>query len=1167
MNNTKDDKKNILKYTKMDPITHIRHRPDMYCGSIKQKEIETYTSDEKLHISKKNINVSPAFIRIFIEPMSNVIDNYVRSKNSNNKCSEIRIEVNKESGEIVFWNDGNYIPIEVHKEEKCYNHTLIFGYLLTSSNYDDEEDRYDISGKNGIGGKVSVVFSKEFTVTGIDPKKGKIFKQTWKDGMKNVSKPIIEDTDIKKSYTEVRFIPDFKYFGMEGITDDIVELFRKYVIDTSMITKTTNVYFNNKIIDIHNLEDYAKLYSDNDTSEFLNIKTKDCEIFLTPSRDFESISFANGIITHRGGTHVNSWSETLFRPILDKLNKPKKPQLTILDVKKCFRLFVVASVNKPVFDSQEKEVLEGPEIVSSVKTSDINKICKWSVMERLQDMIYAKEFIVLKKTQRKKRGHTKIEGLDPANNEGGKNGHQCTLILVEGLSAKTFAVSGIEVGAYDKTGRDWYGIFPLRGKLLNCRNCKPSSISNNKVITSIIQALGLEYDVDYKDDENYRKLRYGRVMIITDSDCDGIHISSLIQNAFHSLFPSLLERKQSFIVSLQTPIVRVFLKGQKDKLFYDEISYKNWVEEYKKENPTKKIEHKYYKGLGTSNDKDVKETFGKKIIEFVMDVDTLKLMNKVFCKTQSDARKEWLSSYNPNSNIINWIPDKVEIKQMNISHYLNNETIKFSFDDCKRSIPNILDGLKESHRKVLYSCFKRNLSYNGKTLKVAQLSGYVAEHSGYHHGEQNLFDTITKMAQFFVGSNNIPLLYRDGQFGSRINNGKDAANARYIFTKIDELTRLIYKQEDDILLDNQEDDGDIIEPKFYIPILPMILVNGITAGIGTGWSCNIPSYNPLELVECIKIWLENNGSIFIEKDDCSHDSILPKIKPWYSCFTGKIEKTDKEGQFKSYGNVFSNGNKKIINELPIGMSTDKFKDFLEDLKVDKKIKNYKNHSKTKTIHFVLTEEDEFKANEESLKLHDTINTSNMVAFTENNQICKFDTIDEIIDYFCGVRYRFYMNRKKHQINELQKIIKFLGNKYRFLKEVMNDDIKLFEIKDSKRTSRTTKDLVKELEKRKYDKELNNSNIVENENKEDDSESLKGYNYLLGMQFRSITEEKINKLNNEIESKNKILVEIKNISEKDMWLNDLDNFIHSYKIWYNKISTQDHNKDNIKKSKK
>ena len=1152
--------KSKQKYEKMDQLSHITKRPEMYIGSTSLKNRSEAIASENLKIIFKEVLLSSGFLRVFIEPLSNIIDNNTRSKKTKTPCTEIRVDINKELGEIRFWNDGKHIPIEMHTEEKCYNHTLIFGHLLTSENYDDDEDRYDISGKNGIGVKLSNVFSSEFIVSGLDPVNKKTFYQKWENGMSVVYPPVIKSTNLTNSYTEIRFKPNFKYFGIDGFSDDHIELFRRYIIDTAMITKTPQIYFNGELINIHNLEDYAKLYSDIDTPEIMYIKSTDCEVVLTPANDFQAISFANGISTPLGGIHVDSWCEALFRPILDKLNKPKKPQLTIKDVKKCFRIFITASVIKPTFESQEKRLLEGPIVSVEVKPVHINKICKWSVIERLEDMIRAKEFIALKKTQRKKKGHIKIEGLDPANNEGGKLGHQCTLILVEGLSAKTYAVAGIEVGINGKKGRDWYGIYPLRGKCKNVRDATLESIAINKVVGDIIKSLGVEYGVDYSIDENYYKLRYGRIMILTDQDVDGIHIASLIQNIFHALFPSLLERKKSFIISLQTPLVRVYLKDKKDQLFYDMKSYEIWLENYRKTN-NNKIEHKYYKGLGTSNEDSIHDTFGKKIIEFVLDEKTTDTMNKAFRKNKADSRKEWLAQYNPNTPSITWNSfEQEEHKTMTFTNFIDTELIKHSIDNCGRTIPNVLDGLKEGNRKILFACFKRNLRFKGKTLKVAQLAGYVAEHSGYHHGEQNLFDTITGMAGCYIGSNNIPLLYRDGQFGTRIANGKDAANARYIFTKLDELTRLIFRQEDDVLLSYNKDDDEVIEPKYYIPIIPMILVNGCLAGIGTGWSSTIPCYNPIDIISCIKLWLEHNGDIFRADDDDENniESILPKIIPWYRGFTGIIEETDKKGQYVSRGRLIENNNKQIVNELPVGLATDKFKDFLEDLKIDKKIKNYKNHSKTKTVHFVITPEDKFKCNEKTLKLCENINTSNMVAFTENQQICKFNTVDEIIDYFCGVRYRFYRLRKEHQLKEIKHNISFLGNKKRFLEEVMNEDIKLFEMNDNKRVSRKNCDIVKELEKRNYTKQYG-----KHEKDEDDEESSNGYNYLLGMQFRSITSEKINKLKNDIDSNIKRHEEIKKVSEKEMWLSDLEEFESVYKKWVENI---DKDKESKKKNK-
>ena len=1032
--------KSKQKYSKMDPIDHILHRPDMYTGSTRSRSIEDYiASFPDFRITKKNVNYSPAILRIFVEPLSNAIDNVARSIESGRSCTQIKITVNKETGETSIWNDGDYIPIEINKENNCYNHSLIFGQLLTSSNYDDKEERYNISGRNGFGVKACNVFSEYFSVKGLDPENKKTFHQEWTQNMKLVLDPVIQKTTVKKGYTEVLWAPDFKQFGIDGYSQDIIDLYCRYAVDTAMLSNV-NVYFNDILIPVKNLKDYSKLYTQpcEQDLDILFINTPNAQIVITPASYYQFVSFVNGVYTSLGGTHIDAWTEAAFRPIVEKLSKNKgSSTYTIGDIKKFFKIFVSVKVINPEFESQSKHKLESP-VEANIKQKDINTILKWSIIDEIKR---SKELGALRKLERKKRNFVKIDGLDPANNEGGKNAHECTLILVEGLSAKTYAVQGIEVGAFGKTGRDFFGCYALRGKLLNTRNAKTASITKNAVISDIIKALGVRTGVDYTDENEFKTLRYGRVMIITDADVDGIHIKGLLLNLFHNLFPTLLERKNSFFTCMQTPIVRVYLPNKKEKLFYDEREYQEYVD---KQNSTGiKINKKYYKGLGSSSNQDIMDTFGQKMITFTADDNTTLNMNKVFHTKQADSRKTWLENYDPKNVVLAWEGDKQETTPLSISDFLNTEMILFSINDCKRSIPGMMDGLKESHRKTLYACFLKNLKYTGKTLKVAQLAGYVAEKTGYHHGEQNLYDTITKMANAFPGSNNIPLLYRDGQFGSRTEGGKDAANARYIHTKLDALTRLLYRQEDDVLLEQVVDDGDIVEPKFYVPILPTVLINGIIAAIGTGWSCAIPSYNPIDLIECVKTWLENDGKILEEKNG-TFSSILPEITPWYRGYNGIIEKTG-EGKYTTWGNVSVDKKTKIVDELPISMWTNNFKEYLDTLLEDKTIKKVKNYSTPTKVKFVITEEnDGILCTKENLKLYKYIYTSNMVLFTEKGILKKFNSIDEIISSFCTVRYEYYIKRKKHMLGQLEHEIKFLGNKRRFLEEIMTGDIRLFE---------------------------------------------------------------------------------------------------------------------------
>ena len=1162
----KTSKKNIelsssqdKKYVKMDPIDHMLARPDMYTGSTRSKNVEEFVSsfsnDNNFLFTKKSINYSPAILRIFIEPLSNSIDNCARSKKAKIPCTSIKIYVDKSTGETTIWNDGEWIPINDDNDENMYNHTLIFGHLLTSSNYNDEEERYDISGRNGIGGKVCNVFSKFFRVRGLDPKNKKTIEQIWRNNMKETSDPDIKDAKNvtkNKGYTEVTWIPDFTRFGIAGYTNDIIDLYCRYAVDCAMLTGV-DVYFNDSKIPVKNLRDYSKLYinkkekkedEEDENNDILYIKSSDAEIVLIPGT-YQSVSFVNGVYTSEGGTHVDAWSEVLFRPIVQKLTSPKGPVYNIGDVRKYFSLFISIKTDKPEFESQSKCKLESP-VIADVKSKDINKILKWDVID---DIRRSKELIVLKKLERKKRVFEKVIGLDPANNEGSPD---CTLILVEGLSAKTYAVNGINVGAFNKKGRDWFGIYALRGKLLNTRNAKITTIANNHVVSDVIKALGLKLDQDYTKNDAFNTLRYSRIMIITDADCDGIHISCLIQNMIHSLFSSLLKREEPFIVSMQTPIVKVYLSKTKELLFYNERAYKKYVSKFNNENPGKNIDKKYYKGLGTSDDKDILNTFGKKLIKFQNDENTTYNMNKVFNKKQADDRKIWMENFDPDNIVLLWNGEQEEVLSVSYSDYLNTEMPKFSIDDCSRSLPNLIDGQKTASRKTLYACKLKKLKYNGKTLKVAQLAGFVAEKTAYHHGEQNLCQTITNMAHEFPGSNNVPLLYGDGQFGSRLSGGKDAASARYIWTSMNALTHLLFRSEDDILLDKYVDDGEMVEPLFYVPILPVILMNG-SKGIGTGWSCDIPCYDPLDLISCVEIWLNNNGKALI-KDESNEEiiSLFPEIKPWYRGHTGVIE-SSSNNRYISYGHITEKGKTKIVDELPVEMWTDDFKDYAEELLEQKKISNLKNYSTPKKVHFEFTETKEMTCDLKTLKLSKFISASNMVMFNEKGVIKKFKTVDEIIDSFCRVRYDYYIKRKKYMIKCLEHKIKFLGNKKRFLEEIMYGKIELFIEDEGKRKSRKTSDIFNELVVRGYDKEEeneeeNNEKDEEEKDEKDEKEMEKGYDYLLKMPFKSITEEKINSLKNDINSKIKERDVLKSLSEKQLWLNDLTEFKESYLIW-------------------
>jgi DNA topoisomerase-2 len=367
-------------------------------------------------------------------------------------------------------------------------------------------------------------------------------------------------------------------------------------------------------------------------------------------------------------------------------------------------------------------------------------------------------------------------------------------------------------------------------------------------------------------------------MIMTDQDQDGSHIKGLLINFIHHFWPELLTFN-TFLVEFITPIVKV-RSGKQEKTFFTIPQYQEWAKE--RGDDLKRWTIKYYKGLGTSTPKEAKEYFSDmaqhmKSFEHVDEEDD-KAIELCFSKTKVEDRKEWLRGFKPGTFLDHSV-DKIRY-----ADFINKEMILFSMMDNERSIPSLVDGFKPGQRKVLFAVFKRNLK---QELKVAQLAGYVAEHSSYHHGEVSLGGTIVGMAQNYVGSNNISLLEPIGQFGTRLQGGKDAASTRYIFTKMSPLARVCFSPHDDQLLSYLNDDGQSIEPKWYIPVLPMVLVNG-SDGIGTGWSSSIPTYNPADIIANIRSKLSDRSYEF------------QSMTPWYKGFTGQVVPKETKGNKLSF---------------------------------------------------------------------------------------------------------------------------------------------------------------------------------------------------------------------------------------------------------------------------
>ncbi|GLC69283.1 hypothetical protein PLESTF_000811300 [Pleodorina starrii] len=1101
-------------YQKKTQLEHIILRPDTYIGSTERQPNHIWVHNgQKMEL--KTVNYPPGLYKIFDEILVNAADNKVRDAT----MDTIKVDIDPASNTIRVWNNGKGIPVDVHKEEGVYVPELIFGHLLTSSNYNDSEKKIT-GGRNGYGAKLANIFSTEFTVETCDGSRQRRYKQTFSDNMQRKGNPKISECKSSDNWTCITFKPDLVKFGMSELDDEVVSVLRRRVYDMAgVLGKGVKVFYNGERLSIKSFQEYVDMY-------------------LGPK-----VSFVNAIATQKGGTHVDYLVNQIVKHAVEKLSKKTAKTAAIKPamVKNHLWIFLNCYVENPAFDSQTKETLtlRATSFGSKCELPPllIDKVLKAGLSDSIIKFAEFKSQKDLKKGDGSKRSRlVGMAKLDDANDAGGPRSRDCTLILTEGDSAKTLAISGLGV-----VGRNQYGVFPLRGKLLNVREASAAQIAANQEIQNIKQIMGLQHGKMY---ENTSSLRYGHLMIMTDQDHDGSHIKGLIMNFMHSFFPSLL-RIPGFMLEFITPIVKA-RRGGVTKVFYSMPEYEAWKESL--DNNTRGWDIKYYKGLGTSTKEEAQEYFSKleqHRKEFVWtgddDGDAIEL---AFSKKRVDDRKEWLSNFVPGT----FLDQSAE--KISYSDFINKELILFSRADLDRSIPSMLDGLKPGQRKILFACFKRNLK---KDIKVAQLSAYVAEHSAYHHGEQSLASTIVNLAQDFVGSNNINLLHPSGQFGTRLQGGKDAASARYIYTRLAQLTRHLFNENDDVLLKYLNEEGQSIEPEWYLPILPTVLVNG-AEGIGTGWSTSIPNYNPSDIIANLRRLLKG------EEQEIMH--------PWYRGFHGSITEVPHKSGNRSYvvgGHITPTGPNTIeITELPIRKWTQDYKEFLEGMlrPQDKDeaplIADYHEHHSDSNVHFVVEllpgKLDELLATpgalEAKFKLQTKIATSNMMLFDKDGIIKQYPCPEAIIADFFDLRLEYYEKRRIAMLRFAQMDQQRADNRIRFIMAVVSGKL---EVRNRKRA-----DIERDLEAQGFDR-MGKTNVVtkvydtpadggDDGGEQEAAANKAGYDYLLSMSIHNLTLEKIAELQAEAAKAAARVEYLASITGRDMWAEDLGTFEAAFEEW-------------------
>ncbi|SPO39903.1 probable DNA topoisomerase II [Pseudozyma flocculosa] len=1151
-------------YQKLSQLEHVLKRPDTYIGSVEKHTEPLWVYDaEKKQMEYRETTYVPGFYKIFDEILVNAADNKVRDPS----MDTLKVDIDRAAGTISVWNNGAGIPIEMHSKEKIYIPELIFGNLLTSSNYDDDEAKVT-GGRNGYGAKLANIYSTEFTVETADRKSEQKYKQTFSDNMHTKGKPKILKNSRKEEYTCITFKPDLKRFGMDSMDGDIEALMMKRVYDMAGTVQGIKVVLNGERLKVKNFKQYVEMYvsainelsdgpkgeADGDAAGGAAAKSKQTIIyeavtdkgrtwevaFAVSDGQFRQVSFVNNIATIKGGKHVDHVADQVVNRLIDhvkkdKKNGPVKPH----QVRQQLWVFVNCQIVNPTFDGQTKETLTLKQSAFGSKwtlTDEFaKKVIKSGVVDNILSFAKFKQEQAMKKTDGHKRTRiTGIAKLEDANNAGTRKGHECTLILTEGDSAKALAIQGLS-----EIGRDNFGVFPLRGKMLNVRDAGHEQIMKNAEIKAIKEILGLQHGKQYMD---ITSLRYGSIMIMADQDHDGSHIKGLLINFLDYFYPSLL-RLPNFLVEFITPIIRVTHKknAKRTLSFFTLPEYYRWKEE---NNRGAGWQIKYFKGLGTSTSADAK-TYFNNMAKHRIPFDTTKpgdreLIDLAFNKKKADDRKEWLRQFRPGTYL------DYNIEKLPIADFVNKELILFSMADNIRSIPSMVDGFKPGQRKILYACYRRNLR---QEIKVQQLGGYVSEHTAYHHGEQSLYMTITGLAQDFVGSNNVNLLMPNGQFGTRAAGGKDAASARYIYTNVPSITRALYHPSDEKLLNYLDEDGQSIEPEWYVPVVPQVLLNG-SEGIGTGWSSSVPNYNPSDVIANLRRRMAG-------------EEMVP-MKPWFRGFTGEIEQVQPD-KFKVSGIVTQIDEKTYeITELPIRVWTDSYKASLEERvagtdKIPATVREYREYHTERSVHFVVElnakgqQEIAEKGVEAFFKLSNTISTANMVLFDSDGKIKKYASPEEILEDFYMIRLSYYQKRKDHLIDTLKAQYDRLSNQARFIQMIISRELIV--------SNRKKADIVVDLRKKEFKPipKVVKPKVAAEADQGDEAEQTEeevgpdsDFDYLLSMQIYNLTKEKVDKLLQERDVKEDEIKVLLGRTPQNLWDEDL----HAFEEEWEKVLAED-----------
>ena len=1165
------------KYSNLTYNQHVRLRTGMYVGSKEITENNIWIVNKDINkLEKKVLKYSIAQYNVIDEIIVNSIDHMHRTTNikGKNKCDIIKLNFDKETGIISVYNNGEGIIVEKHAGNDYYIPEMIFSKEMSGSNFSTDDKEKISAGMNGSGSKITNILSKSFEIETTDLKNKLHYYQKFENGNEIKNLPVITkltkvSKDKKDPFTKVTFLLEYELFNKEGYNQDMAEVLEQLLYTRMNYVSVYcgnkyKIYYNDELLEKHTLYDLSKLLIDDDDiikCQLFNKNDKknnpfDINICIHDCQDGqEAISFINGLFVSNNGSHLRYINKLILENLKTKLEKKLKDKVKITNklISNYLFIFFSGNITNPDYKNQSKTELS----ISETRFKDYEfepKVYKkiWEKLETEFDRIYLDKISkenVTKKTS-KLKGIAKYRSADKA---GTNEGYKCTLVIPEGDSAESCVRNGLT--SNKDLGYKHYGIFNIQGVPLNVRKeidikeikknnkieyiiDRKKKLLENERINSLIKVLNLNYSYTYdlteEGEKEYKTLRYGKILIAVDADVDGLGmICSLILNFFNVFFPKLLERK--IINIFATPLIRAY-PTKKNKFieeFYNVEEYNEWL----KKNNVNDYKVSYIKGLATHSNMEIKYMFKKvedKIYTFLLDEKANNYF-EIYFGNDADKRKTILSSEDKYDEVENKINYKN--KAISCSYQLNTNTKEFQLDNIQRKMPHIIDGLNPARRKVLAGSIKKFKQSNNK-LKVFQLGGFIAEHMMYHHGSDSLNKTIINMAQNFPGSRNIPLLLPIGQFGSRYKGGDDAGSARYIDTKLNKsVVDLLYPSIDNDLLEYNVVDGVIAEPKYFVPILPTVLLEDVCLP-STGWKIEVYARDVDQVIKNVKYLIDDESAKLI------------KMKYFKNKFKGKeIQNKDVNMLIGTYEISKKSKDEVIITELPPKVWNEKFienlekKEFVDDVFDESTIDDVRIIVKFKKDELSKLEtnyKDNKNYNEylDYIEYHLSLYTKlshHINLYNMNNTVKVYTKYHYIMYDWFKVRKEFYFKRinrelilLKYRIIILENIIKFIENHEKYNISKKSDIIANKILKDNEYI---------ELNKSVID----SPGLLSNEELENNILNInQSYDYLLNLSYRKMNEQSyLNNKDKLKELKDKLKYYQKQDIYKEIWNSEID----------------------------